>query len=396
MRTLKITAALVMTTYIVACSPVKFDKKAEVGSICGADGVACVTQCEGEACFDHITVSKTSGQQQVDILVVNDNSGSMSPEQAKMGSKFPTFISSLGSLNYRIAMTTTDISDGTSYALSETKTMPPNQGSSRLKNVVQDGNLITFGNGAKFLEGANGSASSMNESYFNQAVKREETLTCEQSNYANCPSNDERGVFAATLAIEKNESSFLRPIAHLAVIILSDEDERGISDSRSAKNSNDQALINLYKRENYDLPATLLSKFKTKYPGKSISVHPIIVRPGDSSCLNTQTVGNIRGVEGYTYSELFSLTGGTMGSICESDYGSTLTEIGNYVQKESISLPFQCRPVNDAYEITFTKKDGTKIAQDVDVEADFDKLTLRVISALPPETTAKLSYKCKK
>jgi hypothetical protein len=390
MRALKITAAFVMATYFVACSPVKFDKAAESG-ICGEDGVACVTQCEGADCFNHISVSKTTGQQQVDILVINDNSGSMSPEQSKMATKFPTFIQSLGQLNYRIAMTTTDITSAVSQAYSENGTRPPEYNPTK-SGYVQDGNLVTFGNGQKYLEGANGTSPSSNHSYFTSAVQRQETLTCEQSGYTNCPSSDERGIFAANLAIDKNQ--FMRPLAHLAVIVLSDEDERGISDSRSAKNSNDQALIQLYKRERYDLPQTLMDKMKSKFPGKSISVHPIIIRPGDSGCLSTQTIPsqNIRGVEGYSYQELFSLAGGTMGSICDNDYGSTLANIGSYVQKESVSLPFQCRPVNDDYDVTFDPKP----AQDINVEADFDKLTLKVVDTLPPMTKVTLTYDCKK
>lgn len=391
MRALKITAALLSATYFVACSPVKFDKAATTESICGENGVACQVQCQGDDCYNQFSISKTTGRQQVDILVVNDNSGSMSPEHTKMATKFPTFISSLGNLDYRIAMTTTDITSARSQAYSETGTLPPEQNPTKA-GYIQDGNLVVFGNGKKFIEGSNGTSGSANDSYFKNAVQRQETLTCEQSGYKNCPSNDERGVFAANMAIDKNE--FMRPLAHLAIVVLSDEDERGISDARSAKNANDQALIQVYKRERYDLPTTLVEKLRTKFAGKSVSVHPIIVKPGDSACLNQQTVPaqSIRGVEGYTYAELMGLTGGTMGSICDGDYGANLASIGNYVQKESVSLPFQCRPANDDYDVAFSPA----IGHDVTVTHDFDKKTLTVDEVLPPDTTVTLTYRCKK
>ncbi|MBX9766992.1 MAG: hypothetical protein K2X47_06955, partial [Bdellovibrionales bacterium] len=49
---------------------------------------------------------------QVDLIVVNDNSPSMQLVQSQVGQKFPEFVSSLASVNWRLAMTTTDVSSG--------------------------------------------------------------------------------------------------------------------------------------------------------------------------------------------------------------------------------------------------------------------------------------------
>ncbi len=84
---------------------------------------------------------------------------------------------------------------------------------------------------------------------FNQTIQRPETLACEKfianwirSHGGNTSSinsteysqgyaqklsfGDERGIYAANMVVKNNPSSFIRSDAHLAVIFLSDEDER--------------------------------------------------------------------------------------------------------------------------------------------------------------------------
>lgn len=409
MRTaFKLGAALMTVLYFVACSPVNFEQQ-KVSSDC-ADGSVCIQKCQGDDCYKEVMVSKSVGRGKVDFLIINDNSGSMSADQRKMATKFPMFLDALKQLDYRIAMTTTDISGPISQAYSGTKPPSANAPSAANQNgALQDGKLIVFGNGQKYLEGSDGSVSGANTNYFNTAVQRQETLNCEQSNYADayCPSNDERGVFAANLALDRNE--FVRSGAHLAIIVLSNEDERGMSDTRSAGKPNantyndDISLINLYKRENYDLPTTLVNRFKSKFVGKSLSVHPIIIKPNDANCLASESDPSkfIRAKEGYTYQELKDLVGGksTMGSICDSDYTTTLQAIGNSLQTID-PLPFTCRPANDDYNMSYTDANGTAFtaaqAAAVSVTANFSAMTLTVNTALPAGTTATLKYKCTK
>ncbi len=410
MRTAWKLSVLVMTVfYFVACSPVSFEQTITVG--CGADGVACITKCVGSDCYQEMSVSKTVGRGKVDFLIVNDNSGSMAADQRKMATKFPMFLDSLKQLDYRIAMTTTDISGATSQAYSETNRRPPTvNGPSAINQngALQNGNLIAFGNGKKYLEGSDNSVIGSNTTYFNTAIERKETQDCENSGYTICPSDDERGVFAANLAVDKNE--FVRSGSHLAIIVLSNEDERGISDERSAGKpsfntlNDDLTLIRtVYVREKYDLPKTLADKVAAKFPGKPFSVHPIIIKPGDDTCLAQESnpAQNIRSKEGYTYQELYQLVGGksTIGSICNSDYTQTLQTIGNQLQTID-PLPFTCRPQNDNYSLSFTDGNGTPFtaaqSAGINSQADWIKKTLTITSALPAGTTATLKYKCAK
>lgn len=400
----KLGAAITTVLFFVACSPVNFGKNADTS--CGSNGVACVQVCSGANCFDQISETKTVGRGKVDILIVDDNSGSMSRDQSKMATKFPTFLQSLGNVDYRIAITTTDISSAVSQAYSGTNTRPPSESSPSVNQngALQNGNLIVFGNGKKYIE-SSGSSSGANISYFNSAIQRQETLNCEQSGYKQCPSDDERGVFAANLAIDKNE--FMRVGADLAVIVLSNEDERGMSNTGSAgrpNNStynNDMSLISVYKREKYDLPQTFVDKVRSSLNGKGVTVHPIIVKPGDTNCLNDESdpAKDIRAKEGFTYQELYQLIGGnsSIGSICDSDYSSVLSGIANRLQQPQFN--FTCRPDGDDYSLTYKDKNGTAFttaqAAAVHVKVDFSKLTLNVLDA-PADTSATLSYKCKK
>ena len=130
--------------------------------------------------------------------------------------------------------------------------------------IATDGQFLRFPNGSDII-----SADTPNvENEFRNTVQRSETLKCDPSNYKDCPSGDERAIYAVNRAIDRGHGKFFTK-HHLAVIILSDENER----------SNGGAFSG-YELEDYDLPETLVSKVKTQLgPGKTFSVHSIIIRP---------------------------------------------------------------------------------------------------------------------
>lgn len=362
--------------YFVACAPVQFngDKADDTGTtsqdicprVCDASGNSCVLRCE---------VNRTAGTGLVDILIVNDNSGSMSSEQRRMGSRFPDFLNSIGSLDYQIAMTTTDVSAS------------PGNGPNYINQYgkLQDGNLIEFSPGLTVLK----NTTAGKESLFNNAIQRQETLNCETSGFRVCPSSDERGIFAANLFLDRTAGALFRPTAHFAMIILSDEDERGLSNS-NAINRRQGTMMPL---EAYDKPKTFVDKMKTNYPQKTFSVHSLIVRPGDSNCLNAQLSNydpNIWGYEGFSYKQLSDMTGGTVGTICSDDYGAQLGAISNSIRMQISALPFQCRPIGDQYSVTFTPQPAGTIR----TSADFATMQLVVSDPVPPGTKINLTYEC--
>lgn len=240
----------------------------------------------------------------VDILFVVDNSKSMAKEQADLGKKFPNFLGLISSLEWRIAITSTSLSS--------------------LKNAFDpllDGNLVFINNSKKILQKGDASA----EQDFATAIQ-----------LGGSGSPDERGIYAANLAIKKNESQWIRPESHLAVVLISDEDERS-----TGKNL-----------EYLDLPLSFNENIKL-YHGKqkTSSFHSIIIQKEDNHCLALQNESSGPwgggGQIGHTYQELTTLTNGVLGNICSTDYGVQLKNIGQQIQSNVGKIKLECLPFID-------------------------------------------------
>ncbi|MCB0394273.1 MAG: hypothetical protein KDD25_06925 [Bdellovibrionales bacterium] len=228
----------------------------------------------------------------VDILIVDDNSGSMEVEQERMGDKFNSFVSGLGDLNWQIGVTTTDVSGG-----------PFNQDGAILKLA---------GRNDKILKKSTPNA----DRIFKDTVQRPETINCGPSN---CPSGNEQPLYATIRSIDRRNSDnagFFRNNADLAVVILSDEDEMSVGPSNATKAQD------------------VIDKFKSVWgPEKKLFVYGIIIEPGDQNCLDLQLnqAGNTAHY-GNIIDDLVGKTGGITGSICKNDYSDTLESIGENVR----------------------------------------------------------------
>ncbi|MCB0379006.1 MAG: hypothetical protein KDD33_10985 [Bdellovibrionales bacterium] len=347
-----------LSIFAISCSDKSFSAKP-------SDNVG-PSQCnDGQNCdYDLYDYTKDAVAPKADILFVVDNSGSMSPEQREMGNKFPSFLSSLGDLDYRIAITTTDIADGDN---------PPS--SINQWGALQDGRLIAFPNGAAYLDGSLGVATE--QSHFLNTVRRQETINCENSGYNLdlCPSGDERGLLAANMTITSNYNNFIRPDGHLAIVFLSDEDER------SDGNETFTAV---------EYPNNFVTVFQSIYPNKSLKAHSIIIRPGDSGCLYDQSINSPRGFFGDTYAELSNLTGGIIGDICASDYSGQLSDIGEDVAQPREILP--CRPYQDEVTVTFEPQPS----YNVEVTKNLEQKEILFSRSLPRGTKIRFQFRCLK
>lgn len=324
-----------MSSYFLgACSGVKFSQKFD----CEKDGT-CVVQ-NGKAVYPAQTYIVEGGK--VDVLIVNDNSASMSYEQKQMSAKFGQFIQNLENkgVNYRIGFTTTDISSG--------------QNAARAINgngALQDGKLIALSTGKKYLSKEDGDLSTKT-GIFKAAIERSETLKCEafvtkwiadggkttgsdydSAYYTNCPSGDERGVYAANLVVKNNPDAFLRDDADFHIIFLADEDERSQLYGGGGQ----------YGLEDFDRGVNLAKNIRTAYPNKNFGIHPIIV--ADEYCLplQSQQLANTKGSYGHQYNYArrealsiintersqkgLSVVQMVLGDICASDYSSQLYTI---------------------------------------------------------------------
>lgn len=394
----------------VGCSNVKFSR--DEGR-CSQQGMNCVVQND-KFTFDEVYAV---GGGKVDILIVDDNSASMSFEQRHLAERFNQFIKRLEERNvdYRIAITTTDISNnvanGTSY--NEPRSINSN-------GALQDGNLIAFSTGAKFLTsiskpGQPASATDINNqsSLFAQAVERPETRVCEQfiadwveahSNSASsieslayqqqyqqkCPSGDERGIFAATLVLEKNPENFIRPGAHLAIIFLSDENEKSLS-------SSSQSL------QAYDRASSLIDKFNSKYGNlKTLLIHALVAK--DNACVNQQssqtlissrnqpvsgTTGLVKGFLGLEYLAAAAATGGVQGDICAigSNYTTQLGDINTKTEEQISEIRLACENATDL-QVVVRGNDSQSVTWTVNGN------TLQLNQKLPAGVAIDLHYTC--
>lgn len=378
---------VLMTGLMIACSDNAF--KSLPTATCDQANASSNQACIPGSTTNTYSISFHTGD--VDILVVNDNSGSMYVEQSKMAQRFPNFISSLSNLYFQIAMITTDVSSSTNGPRAANG-----------NGAFQDGKFLPFSSTEKILKfdpmAANASANlSIINSKFADTVQRDETLACGDADYApaSCPSGDERGIYALNLAAARNEGTFFRNGAHLAVIILSDEDER----------SNGGAYSGVNDLESKDLAETFLSNMQIKYPTKTISVHSVIIRPNDSACLSAQSQGSVRGFYGYSYAELsrpdyygrpdlmnfsnLKYEYGHVGSICDTDYGAQLGSIGNAVAAAAEQPEFQlkCSPNANEISITTTPSNYT-------LNYTIDASNKMIFSNVPAGVNAKITYKC--
>lgn len=373
MKTLtKMAAISFFVGLYVGCSPVKFSLD---DSKCKDSG--CVVE-NGKYSFNY---TQTAGRGKVDILIVNDNSASMSFEQARLAPRFKRFIEDLDAqkIDYRIAMTTTDVSGS------------------------RGGNLIYYKEGTPYITPAHADRKTL----FDNTIQRPETLACEKfianwirarggdvnsinsaeysAKYSqNCPSGDERGVYAANLVVKNNPSNFIRNDAHLAVIFLSDEDERsGLYGD------------NGYVLDQMDQPNYLITNVKNSLGAdkfNSLSVHSIVVK--DNACLNLQnsqaldgygpTTGLVSGSIGNVYLSFATAGWGAAADICSEDYTSQLGQIRSKITDRIKDIMLNCSNPSDLI-VTVS---GTPVGYYMDGK------TLRFNQYLTPGTSVNLSYKC--
>lgn len=329
--------------------------------------VKCQVQCTDGSCLRQFDYTINAESQVTDALFVVDNSGSMSEEQAEMASKFPSFLNMLSNVDYRLGVITTDVS--------------VTGGGPSANNgfgALQDGKLIPFQSGVKFLDRS--TPANTAQSLFQNTVRRNETLVCERNNYNRnfCPSGDERGLLAAAMAIERNEGSFIRPTGHLAIVILSDEDE-GSDGYNNLIDAREQ-------------PQNFLNFFRNRFPHKSLNVHSIIIQPNSTAGRNcfvqqSSTPGP-DGQYGTVYADLTRIAGGVFGNICAPTYTSQLQIIGQAVSQTREVLP--CSPLNGDVEVSFNPEPS----YDVEVVKNLAQNEIMFSRALPIGTKIRFQFSC--
>ncbi|MEI7972822.1 MAG: hypothetical protein WCH11_00485 [Bdellovibrio sp.] len=347
----------------VGCAPVKFSADVD----CGAFGGECV-RVDGRAVGKPQTFSMNGGK--VDVIVINDNSASMSPYQEKLADRLESLLAVLDGTraDYRLAITTTDISS----KIGASPMNPPRR--INQNGELQDGRLVSFSNGLKFLTPKDTDRLRM----FREAIKRNETDECDRFlrssgnldwNSAgvieHCVSGDERGLFAAQLVLKNNPAGVIRnDSVKVVFVIITNEDVRSGSYAKV-----DQASDSTYRLWTEDSPNNLLTQFRALYPRKTLEFSTIGILPGElkagldaetvasaifdsfrqggslsmqntpdkffsnrsQACFDEanreSTTANVTPGFSYLYSLMSLITGGIQTSLCEKDYGKSLEAI---------------------------------------------------------------------
>lgn len=244
----------------------------------------------------------------VDILFVIDNSGSMLEEQQKLGPALSSFISSIARIDWQIGITTSDVSNGPFGVKGSLVPMKGTATKILTKNVPNYGSV------------------------FQNTVYREEIVGCVDPN---CPSADERPLEAITQAVGKratDNAGFFRTGADLAVVVLTDEDEQSTGSGTTG-----QDVVNAVK-----------NAFGAN---KTFTGFGILVKPGDTACYNAQRAANGAGTYGTFAAAFATLTKGLTGSICDADYGPTLSSIGTRVREMVRTITLKQMPNPDTIQL---------------------------------------------
>lgn len=299
-----------------ACSPVQFSTG---GNTCTVDN-PCVVGPTGSESQVSQTLTFTNSNR-VDILVVVDNSNSYATADQSLGAPLNGFINNLNAsgLDWQIGVTTTDVCPQADA--SSSLCAPGDNGTQGLivgPSIGQAINATVYETGTQFMVTPGAGAQSM----FDSLVVRNDSFAGARG----YPSGDERAIFAANEAIDQangGNSGFFRANSNLAMVIISDEDERSVGGLIPT----DPAYAPLSA---YDEPQTLLNKVATVFGGtKSLLVNTIMINPGDTACFNAQnaTDPDKSAHYGNVYSELAQATNGEQGSICAPSYASMLSNI---------------------------------------------------------------------
>lgn len=270
----------------------------------------------------YITISQTfnfgaaQSSAAVDILIVDDNSNSMEQDQLNLAQSFGQFTSSLSAVDWQIGVTTTDVcADG------DTNCNSGNFPSARGRLIGPADNYATAPFGTSYIL----SATTPNVStLFSETIQR----TTSGGTYL-LGSGDERAIMAANETIAGHNDptiaqGFFRDNASLAIVILSNEDERSCGNDATCHNDPGNADQYLAFEPN-DFPASLTANIASTFgASKQFDVHSIIVKPNDTSCFNSENQGgshDLGGNYGVVYAALTAMTGGVAASICDNGNG---------------------------------------------------------------------------
>lgn len=257
----------------------------------------------------------------VDILVVVDDSNSMAPDNTKLAERLQGFVNDL-------------TASGIDWQMCATVT--------RAQDVSNNGTLY-WGASRNWVNYSTSPFWVLKAGAANPYSIFTSTISAIGAGWAG--TDDERGIKAAWQHADYAPyNSCYRADASLAVIMISDEDERSIGGDQSQVYYSGE----LKTLEAEDQPQAYINKIRQSFGNnKRFTFNSIIVTPGDLGCMAEQDVSGGKSHFGYKYAELSQLTGGAIGNICANDYSSNLYYFKDRIVNSLASVPLECAPVGD-------------------------------------------------
>jgi hypothetical protein len=271
----------------------------------------------------HVTYNDTVlvTDNKVDILLVVDDSNSMTPENTKIAQRLQGFVNDLTASNIDWQMCSTV---------------------TRAQDIYGDG-ILYWGASRNWVNYVASPRWVLKLGATDPYSIFTNTMAAIGAGWAG--TDDERAIKASFWHAEyATHNSCYRPDASLSVIFLSDEDERSVGGDAS------QVFYagELKPLEAEDLPQSYMNKIKQTFGNdKRFTVNSIIVRPGDAACLAAQDAGGAKSHYGYKYNELSHITTGYTGDICASDYSLNLNYFKDRIVRSLSSVNLECAPVGN-------------------------------------------------
>lgn len=312
---------------------------------------------QGASSYSTLPVSQSFSQSvtqvnnKVDVLWVVDNSSSMTPFQQNLVANFNQFISNFQSKGYdfQIAVTSTD-----AYLAAA--------------NYLNNSNLSRFKDGAPTSHSGvyviNSSTPNLVNTFVNNA------------SLGQTGDGDERAFQSIKETLNNSlNAGFLRSDAFLAVIILSDEDD--FSDPTRPEASwsvsggipdHDYSNPNLQSVDSYVQYLDQLTGSTATNRKYNVSAITVL----DNACLTAHQAQSSSSIIGQRYMTLANDTNGVLGSICDSNYGSSLQLIQQRVIELSTQFHLTRTPVVSSISI---KVDGQAISADATNGWTYDSAT---------------------
>jgi len=281
------------------------DTKPETIMACGTK--ACEPTCTNKTISESVPASRN----ELDILLVVDDSGSMYQDNARLATKLAGFVSKLenSNIDWQMCVTSTSVEDfeGRPLQWFENSVYGPPIGHILKKN---SGNLSKIFKTTMQWIGAGFRT-------------------------------DEQGIKAMNLSVKDNaRSNCYRPNAGLSVIVISDEDERSVGGNPNLY----PAYADQYKPlGSLNTPSSFLTTMSENFPaGKRFVVNSIIVK--DSKCMKSQDAQGEKSFYGKKYQALSNITNGVVESICAPDFAVSLANIHSRVTETLGTIKLTCKP----------------------------------------------------